>query len=142
VGVLPFKNLSGDAGQDYFSDGITEDVIGALGRFSNLLVAAKSASFQFKGRDVAPAEIGRVLNARYLLGGSVRRAGDRVRVNVELTDAETGRHLWSETYDAELKDIFALQDDIARRVVGAAAAKLTRFEQERVLAKPTSSLAE
>ena len=141
VGVLPFKNLSGDAGQDYFSDGITEDVIGALGRFSNLLVAAKSASFQFKGRDVAPAEIGRVLDARYLLGGSVRRAGDRVRVNVELTDAETGRHLWSETYDAELKDIFALQDDIARRVVGAAAAKLTRFEQERVLAKPTSSLA-
>jgi TolB-like protein len=108
VGVLPFKNLSGDAGQDYFSDGITEDVIGALGRFSKLLVAAKSASFQFKGRDVAPAEIGRVLDARYLLGGSVRRAGDRVRVNVELTDAETGRHLWSETYDAELKDIFAL----------------------------------
>src|SRR6202035_6153591 len=91
-GVLPFKNLSGDAGQDYFSDGITEDVIGALGRFSNLLVAAKSASYQFKGRDVAPAEIGRVLDARYLLGGSVRRAGDRVRVNVELTDAETGRH--------------------------------------------------
>src|SRR4029077_6558181 len=141
VAVLPFKNLSGDPGQDYFSDGITEDVIGALGRFSNLLVAAKSASFQFKGRDVAPAEIGRVLHAAHLLGGSVRRGGDRVRVNVELTDAETGRHLWSETYDAELKEIFALQDDIARRVVGAAAAKLTRFEQERVLAKPTSSLA-
>jgi adenylate cyclase len=141
VGVLPFKNLSGDAGQDYFTDGITEDVVGALGRFSNLLVAAKSASFQFKGRDIAPAEIGRALDARYLLGGSVRRAGDRIRVNVELTDAETGRHLWSETYDAELKDIFAVQDDIARRVVGAAAAKLTGFEQERVLTKPTSSLA-
>jgi adenylate cyclase len=141
VGVLPFKNLSGDAGQDYFTDGITEDVIGALGRFSNLLVAAKSASFQFKGRDIAPAEIGRALDARYLLGGSVRRAGDRIRVNVELTDAETGRHLWSEAYDAELKDIFAVQDDIARRGVGAAAAKLTGFEQERVLTKPTSSLA-
>jgi adenylate cyclase len=141
VAVLPFKNLSGDVGQDYFSDGITEDVIGALGRFSSLLVAAKSASFQFKGRDIAPAEIGRALDARYLLGGSVRRAGDRVRVNVELTDAETGRHLWSEAYDAELTDIFAVQDDIARRVVGAAAAKLTGFEQERVLTKPTSSLA-
>lgn len=141
VAVLPFKNLSGDPGQDYFSDGITEDVIGALGRFSNLLVAAKSASFQFKGRDIAPAEIGRALDARYLLGGSVRRSGDRVRVSVELTDAESGRHLWSETYDAEPKDIFAVQDDIARRVVGAAAAKLTGFEQERVLAKPTSSLA-
>ena len=77
VGVLPFKNLSGDAGQDYFSDGITEDVITALGRFSNLLVAAKSASFQFKGRDIAPAEIGRLLDARYLLDGSVRRSGDQ-----------------------------------------------------------------
>ena len=141
VGVLPFKNLSGDAGQDYFSDGITEDVIGALGRFSNLLVAAKSASFQFKGRDIAPAEIGRLLDARYLLDGSVRRSGDHIRVNVELIEAGTGRHLWSEAYDAEPKDIFAVQDDIARRVVGAATVKLTRLEQERVLAKPTGNLA-
>jgi adenylate cyclase len=141
VGVLPFKNLSGDAGQDYFSDGITEDVISALGRFSNLFVAAKSASFQFKGRNVSPAEIGRLLDARYLLEGSVRRSGDHVRVNAELIEAETGRHLWSEAYDADPKDIFAVQDDIARRVVGAAAVKLTRFEQERVLAKPTGSLA-
>jgi TolB-like protein/Tfp pilus assembly protein PilF len=141
VAVLPFKNLSGDAGQDYFSDGITEDVISALGRFSNLLVAAKSASFQFKDRNIAPAEIGRLLDARYLLDGSVRRSGDRVRVSVELTDAVTGRHLWSEGYDADFKDIFAVQDDIARRVVGAAAAKLTRFEQERVEAKPPGSLA-
>jgi TolB-like protein/class 3 adenylate cyclase/Tfp pilus assembly protein PilF len=141
VAVLPFKNLSGDPGQDYLSDGITEDVITALGRFSNLLVAAKSATFQFKGRNIAPAEIGRLLDARYLLEGSVRRSGDRVRVNVELSSAETGRHLWSENYDAELNDIFAVQEDIARRVVGAAAAKLTRLEQERVLAKPTNSFA-
>ena len=141
VAVLPFKNLSGDAGQDFFSDGITEDVISALGRFSNLLVVAKSASFQFKGRSLAPAEIGRLLDARYLLEGSIRRAGDRIRVNVELTEAATGLHVWSETYDAEVKDIFAVQDDIARRVVGAAAVKLTRFERERVLAKPTNSLA-
>ena len=81
VAVLPFKNLSGDAGQDFFSDGITEDVITALGRFSNLLVVAKSASFQFKDKNLAPAEIGRLLDARYLVEGSVRRAGDRVRVN-------------------------------------------------------------
>jgi class 3 adenylate cyclase/TolB-like protein len=141
VAVLPFKNLSGDAGQDFFSDGITEDVITALGRFSNLLVAAKSASFQFKGRTLAPAEIGRLLDARYLVEGSIRRVGDRVRVNVELTETATGLHVWSETYDAEGKDIFAVQDDIARRVVGAAAVKLTRFERERALAKPTSSLA-
>jgi adenylate cyclase len=141
VAVLPFKNLSGDASQDFFSDGITEDVISALGRFSNLLVAAKSASFQFKGRSLAPAEIGRLVDARYLLEGSIRRAGDRIRVNVELTEAATGLHVWSETYDAEVKDIFAVQDDIARRVVGGAAVKLTRFERERVLAKPTNSLA-
>jgi TolB-like protein len=141
VAVLPFKNLSGDAGQDFFSDGITEDVITALGRFSNLLVVAKSASFPFKGSNASPAEIGRLLDARYLLEGSIRRAGDRVRVSAALTEATTGRHVWSEAYNAEVEDIFAVQDDISKRVVGAAAVKLTRFEQERALAKPTSSLA-
>jgi TolB-like protein/class 3 adenylate cyclase len=141
VAVLPFKNLSGDASQEFFSDGITEDVITALGRFSNLIVVAKSASFPFKGSNAAPAEIGRLLDARYLLEGSVRRSGDRLRVNVELTEAATGLRVWTETYDAEVKDIFAVQDDIARRVVGAAAVKLTRFERERVLTKPTESLA-
>ena len=138
---MPFKNLSGDASQDFFSDGITEDVITALGRFSNLLVIAKSASFPFKGSNAAPAEIGRLLDARYLLEGSVRRAGDRIRVNAELTEAPTGVHVWSESYDSEGKDIFAVQDDITRRVVGAAAVKLTRFERERVLTKPTENLA-
>jgi len=141
IAVLPFKNLSGDTNQDFFSDGITEDVITALGRFSNLLVIAKSASFPFKGSNASPAEIGRLLDARYLLEGSIRRAGERVRVNVELTEAATGVHVWSETYDAEAKDIFAVQDDITRRVVGAAAVKLTRFERERVLTKPTDNLA-
>ena len=141
IAVLPFKNLSGDTNQDFFSDGITEDVITALGRFSNLLVIAKSASFPFKGTNASPAEIGRLLDARYLLEGSIRRAGERVRVNVELTEAATGVHVWSETYDAEAKDIFAVQDDITRRVVGAAAVKLTRFERERVLTKPTDNLA-
>src|SRR6516225_4987985 len=121
VAVLPFKNLSGDAGQDFFSDGITEDVITALGRFSNLLVVAKSASFQFKDKNLAPAEIGRLLDARYLLEGSVRRASDRVRVSVELIEAATGRQVWSDAYDGETKDIFAVQQDIARRVVAAAA---------------------
>src|SRR6516162_3418540 len=90
IAVLPFKNLSGDPSQDYFSDGITEDVITALGRFSNLLVIAKSASFPFNDSKAAPAEIGRLLDARYLLEGSVRRAGNRVRVNVELTEATPG----------------------------------------------------
>jgi TolB-like protein/Tfp pilus assembly protein PilF len=141
VAVLPFKNLSGDADHDFFSDGTTEDVITALGRFSNLLVISKSATFPFKNSNASPAEIGRLLNARYLLDGSIRRAGNRVRVGVALTEPTTGRNVWSETYDVAGDDIFTVQDNIARRVVGAAAVSLTRVEQERVLAKPTSSLA-
>src|SRR5215813_6312183 len=119
IAVLPFKNLSGDSNQDFFSDGITEDVITALGRFSNLLVIAKSASFPFKGSNASPAEIGRLLDARYLLGGSIRRAGDRVRVSAALTEATTGRQVWSEAYNTEVEDIFAVQDDISKHVVGA-----------------------
>jgi TolB-like protein/tetratricopeptide (TPR) repeat protein len=141
VAVLPFRNLSGDAAHDFFSDGITEDVIAALGRFSNLLVISKSSSFPFKGSNLAPVEIGRLLNARYLLDGSIRRSGNRVRVGVQLTEAPTGRLVWSETYNAEIDGIFAMEDTIARHVVGAAAVELTRFERERVLAKPTSNLA-
>ena len=141
VAVLPFKNLSGDAAQDFFSDGITEDVIAALGRFSNLFVISKSSSFLFKNSNAAPAEIGRLLNARYLLDGSIRRSGNRVRVGVQLIEATTGRLVWSETYNAEIDDIFAVQDTIAKSVVGAAAVELTRFERERALAKPTSNLA-
>jgi adenylate cyclase len=141
VAVLPFKNMSGDAAHDFFSDGITEDVIAALGRFSNLLVISKSSSFPFKDSNVAPAEIGRLLNARYLLDGSIRRAGNRVRVSVQLTEATTGRLVWSESYDSEIDDIFTVQDTIAKRVVGAAAVELTRLERERVLAKPTNNLA-
>ena len=141
VAVLPFKNLSGDAAHDFFNDGITEDVIAALGRFSNLLVISKSSSFPFKGSNLAPAEIGRLLNARYLLDGSIRRSGNRVRVGVQLTEATTGRLVWSDTYNAEIDDIFAVQDTIAKRVVSAAAVELTRFEKERVLAKPTTNLA-
>ena len=141
VAVLPFKNLSGDAAQEFFSDGITEDVIAALGRFSNLFVISKSSSFLFKNSNAAPAEIGRLLNARYLLDGSIRRSGNRVRVGVQLIEATTGRLVWSETYNAEIDNIFAVQDTIAKSVVGAAAVELTRFERERVLAKPTSNLA-
>jgi TolB-like protein/Flp pilus assembly protein TadD len=141
LAVLPFENLSGDPGQDFFSDGIADDVITALGRFSNLLVVAKTASFQFKGQNLAPAEIGRRLDVCYLLDGSVRRAGDRVRVAAELSEAATGQNVWSQAYDAEIKDIFSVQEDIARRVVGAAAIKLTRFELDRALGKPTQNLA-
>jgi len=140
VAVLPFKNLSGDNAQDFFSDGVTEDVINALGRFSGLLVAAKSASFQFKGRNPSPEEVGHALGARYLIDGSIRRASEQVRVDVELIDAATGRHLWSEDYKTQLKDIFSVQDEIAERVVAALAVRLTRFERDRVLRKPTENL--
>ena len=140
VAVLPFKNLSPDAGQDFLSDGVTEDIIHALGRFSTLLVAAKSSSFQFKGRTVSPEEAGRILGVRYLVEGSVRRAADQLRITAELSEAATGFHLWSEVYNAELKDVFAVQDEISRRIVGAAAVKLTRLEHERVLRKPTANL--
>jgi TolB-like protein len=140
VAVLPFKNLSGDASNDFFSDGITEDIIAALARFSNLLVISKSSSFPYRNSSVAPTEIGRLLNARYLLDGSVRRSGDRVRVGVQLTAATTGQVVWSETYKAEIDGIFAVQETIAKSVVGAAAVELTRFERERARAKPTSNL--
>jgi adenylate cyclase len=141
IAILPFKNLSPDAGQDFFADGVSEDIINALGRFSNLLVAAKSASFQFKGRNVSPEEAGRTLDVRYLVEGSVRRAGDRLRVTVELTEAATGVHLWSDDYNVETKDVFAVQDEITKRIVGATAVKLTQFERDRVLRKPTANLA-
>jgi adenylate cyclase len=141
VAVLPFRNLSPEPGQDFFSDGITEDIINALGRFSDLLVAAKSASFQFKGKNVSPEEAGRRLDVRYLVEGSVRRAGDRLRITVELTEAGTGFHLWSNDYNIETKDVFAVQDEITKRIVGAAAVKLTQIERARVLRKPTANLA-
>ena len=140
VAVLPFKNLSPDASQDFLSDGITEDIINALGRFSNLLVASKSASFQLKGRNVSPEEAGRTLDVRYLVDGSIRRAGDRLRITVELTEAATGFHLWSDHYDIELKEIFGVQDEITERIVGLTATHITRVERERVLRKPTANL--
>ena len=141
IAVLPFKNLSQDTGQDFFADGMTEDIVNALGRFSNLLVTAKSASFQFKGRNASPEEAGRTLDVRYLVGGSVRRAGDRLRITVELTEAATGVHMWSDDYNIETKDVFAVQDEITKRIVGATAVKLTQFERDRVLRKPTANLA-
>jgi adenylate cyclase len=140
IAVLPFVNLSGDPAQDYFSDGLTEDVIAALGRFGSLTVMARNAVFPFKGRNAKPAEIGRELGVRYIVEGSVRRAGERVRINVQLTDALAGKLLWSQQYDDELKDVFAVQDSVTRQVAGALAVNLTQVEQRRALAKPTESL--
>ncbi len=140
IAVLPFVNLSGDAAQDYFSDGITQDVIAALGRFSNLSVLASSATAKFKGSNADPDELRKRLGARYVVVGSVRRGGNRVRVTADLTDTSKNLHLWSRQLDRDLTDIFAIQDEITRDIVGALAIKLSRIEQERAFAKGTEKL--
>jgi adenylate cyclase len=140
VAVLVFANQSGDAAQDYFSDGLTEDITRALGRFKELTVIAYGAVLPLRGKELPPAEIGRVLNARYLVSGSVRRMGPRVRVTVQLTDAANGTQLWSEQYDDELSDIFAVQERIARRVAGTLASSLQQIALQQSLRKPTDNL--
>ncbi len=140
IAVLPFANLSGDAAQDYFSDGITQDVIAALGRFSNLSVLASSATAKFKGGGGDPDELRKKLGARYIVIGSVRRGGNRVRVSADLTDTSKNLHLWSRQLDRDLTDIFTIQDEITRDIVGALAIKLSRIEQERAFAKGTERL--
>src|SRR5207248_1510206 len=126
--------------QDYFSDGITQDIIGALGRFSNLSVLAGSATAKFKGSSADSTELREKLGARYVVIGSVRRGGDRVRVTADLTDTGKNLHLWSRQFDGDISDIFAVQDEITRDIVGALAIKLSRIEQERAFAKQTERL--
>src|SRR5499433_1677703 len=116
VAVLPFANLSGDPQQEYFSDGITEDITTELSRFSELMVIARNSSFQYRGKVVDIRQIGRELGACYVLEGSVRRSGDRIRITAQLIDATTGAHRWAERYDRELHDVFAVQDEVARAI--------------------------
>jgi len=139
VAVLPFANLSGDARQDYFSDGISEDITTELSRFSELVVIARNSAFQYKGKAVDIRQVGRELGARYVLEGSVRRSGDRIRITAELIDAVTGAHRWAERYDRELHDIFAVQDEVARAIVAILAAHVKRAEFQRVLLKPPAA---
>src|SRR5258707_403947 len=139
VAVLPFVNLSGDPQQDYFSDGITEDIITELSRFSELLVIARNSSFQYKGKAVDIRQVGRELGARYVLEGSVRRSGDRIRITAQLVDAVTGVHRWAERYDRELVEVFAVQDEVARAIVAILAAHVNRAEIERALLNPPAS---
>jgi adenylate cyclase len=139
VAVLPFVNLSGDPQQEYFSDGITEDIITELSRFSELLVIARNSTFQYKGKAVDVRQIGWELGARYVLEGSIRRAGDRVRINAQLIDAVTGIHRWAERYDRELSDVFAVQEEVACTIVTILAAYVTRAETDRTLLKPPAT---
>ena len=140
VAVLVFTNQSGETGQDYFSDGLTEDITNALGRFKNLTVLAYGAVLPYKGKQVAPADIGRALNARFLVGGSVRKMGDRVRVTVQLSDAADGTQLWADRYDDDLTDIFAVQERIALRIAGTLASNLQTIALQHSLRKPTDNL--
>jgi len=140
VAVLLFTNQSGDPAQDYFADGLTEDITRALGRFRQLTVLAYGAVLPYRGKQLAPMDMGRALNARFLVGGSVRRTGDRVRVTVQLTDAANGTQLWAEQYDDRLTDIFAVQDRIARGVAGALATNLQQIALQQSLRKPTNDL--
>jgi adenylate cyclase len=139
IAVLAFTNMSGDPGQDYFSDGITEDIITELSRFSELLVIARNSSFRYKGQSVDVRQIGRELGVRYVLEGSIRRAGDRIRISAQLVDAATGAHRWAERYDRKLEDVFAVQDEVARTIVAVLAVHVNKAETERVLATPPAT---
>jgi TolB-like protein len=140
IAVLPFQNMSSDSEQDYFADGIVEDIITALSHYHALFVIARNSSFTYKGHAVDVKKVGRELGVRYVLEGSVRKAADRVRVTGQLIDATNGAHLWADRFDGSLKDIFDLQDDITVRVVGAIAPKLEDAEIVRAMRKPTESL--
>jgi TolB-like protein/Tfp pilus assembly protein PilF len=140
VAVLPFTNLSSDPEQQYFSDGITEDIISGLTRLHWLFVIARDSSFIFKNKAIDTKQVGGELGVRYLLEGSIRKAGDRVRIASQLIDAATGTHIWADHFDGALSDIFDLQDQITARVVGAIEPKLRRAEIERARRKPTASV--
>lgn len=140
IAVLPFQNVTGDAGQDYFADGIVEEITTALSRFRHLFVVGRNSSFTYKGRTVGAEQIGREMGVRYLLEGSVRKSGDRIRIVARLIEAETARHLWADRFDGALKDIFALEDQITQSVVGSIAPTLQQAEIHRAQRKPTESL--
>ena len=138
--VLPFENMSGDPEQEYFSDGIAEDIITDLSKISALFVIARNSAFTYKGKATKVQEICRDLGVRYVLEGSVRKAGNRVRITSQLIDGATGGHLWAERYDRDLTDIFAVQDDVTQKIVAAMAMKLTRDEKRRIAGRGTDNL--
>ena len=139
IAVLPFANMSGDAEQEYFADGISEDIITALSKLPQLFVIARNSSFTFKGKNVHICEVGKSLGVRYVLEGSVRKSGDRVRITAQLIDATTGGHLWAERFDRELTDIFAVQDDVTSHIVSALALNLNAGDRQSIAAEQTDN---
>jgi len=140
IAVLPFQNMSGDAEQEFFTDGITEDLITDLSKVSGLFVIARNSSFFYKGRPAKVQDIGRDLGVRFVLEGSVRKAGNRVRITAQLIDATTGGHLWAERFDRDLTDIFATQDEVVQKIVGALAITLTPVEERRLSRRGTTNV--
>lgn len=140
IAVLPFSNMSADPEQEFFADGITEDIITALSRLKGFLVIARNSTFAYKGRSVDLRQVGRDLGVRYVLEGSVRKAGERIRVTAQLIEAASANHLWAERYDRQLEDIFAIQDEITTSVVGRIGSELMAAEHERARRKPPQSL--
>jgi len=140
VAVLPFTNMSADPDQEFFADGIAEDVITALSRYPSLFVIARNSCFTYKGRTVDVKKIGRELGVRYVLEGSLRKSGNRIRVTAQLVEAESGKHVWAERYDRDLADIFALQDEITEAVAIAIVPAIAEAEQQRAMRKPPGSL--
>ncbi len=140
IAVLPFHNIGEDAGHEYFVDGLAEDIITALSRFKSLFVIARNSSFIYKGRAVDVRQVGRELGVRYVLEGSVRKGGERVRITAQLIDAISGAHIWAERYDRDLSDIFAVQDEMTASVAGVIEPALAEAEQQRVLRKPPDRL--
>ena len=140
IAVLPFDNLSGDPEQEYFSDGITEDIITALSKTPKMLVIARNSTFTYKGKPVKVQQVADELGVRYVLEGSVQKVGERVRITAQLVDAKSGHHLWAERYDRDLKDIFALQDEITIKIINALQVEITEGEHARLWRKGTDNI--
>jgi len=141
IAVLPLVNMSGDPEQEFFADGLTEDIITELSRFHDLLVISRNSTFVHKGKAVKVQEVAREFGVEYVLEGSVRKAGDRIRVTVQLIDAETDRHIWAERYDRKLEDIFAIQDEMTRAIVATLPGRVEAATHDRAKRKPTDNMA-
>src|SRR5438874_4364826 len=141
IAVLPLVNMSGDPEQEFFADGLTEDIITELSRFHDLLVISRNSTFVYKGKAVKVQDVAREFGVEYVLEGSVRKAGDRIRVTVQLIDAETDRHVWAERYDRQLEDIFAIQDKMTRAIVATLPGRVEAATHDRAKRKPTDNMA-
>ncbi len=139
IAVVPFANISGDPEQEYFADGMTDDIITELSRFSDLFVIARNSSFQYKGKAIDVRQVGRELGVRYVLEGGIRRGGNRMRIYAQLVDAVTGAHWWAERYDRQVDDLFVIQDQVVRAIAPVLVAHVNKAEVERTLLKPPST---